>query len=87
MLSVLCADNGRVVQLFMTNFLNQLPVVHGPTFSIEGKPQILVSAMQACGALYVRTPAAIRFIDNTLCSSREQVVAAFVSSILSYSSW
>lgn len=69
------------VQLFIARFAEQMPIVHGPTFTLEGKPQILVSAVHACGALYVRTPAAAQFIDNILSSAREQVVAAFVSFI------
>ncbi len=53
--------------------------MHVPTFTIDGKPQILISAMQACGALYVRTQAAAKFIEQTLASARDQLVGEFVS--------
>lgn len=56
-----------------------MPIVHGPTFSLDEKPDILILAMQACGALYVKTPTAAQFIDRTLSSTRDQIVAAFVS--------
>ena len=68
------------VHLFYQMFLNQMPVMHISTFTIEGKPQILLSAMQACGALYVKTTAAGQFIDDTLRSSREQLMTEFVRS-------
>lgn len=55
-----------------------MPVVHIPTFSVEGKPHVLISAMQACGALYARTPAAVKFIDDTLASARDELVVEFV---------
>ncbi|PSR81854.1 hypothetical protein PHLCEN_2v6226 [Hermanssonia centrifuga] len=65
--------------LFYTMFLAQIPIMHVPTFTIDGKPQILISAMQACGALYVRTQAAAKFIEQTLASARDQLVGEFVS--------
>ena len=60
-------------------FLAQMPVMHVGTFTVDGKPSILISAMQACGALYVRTHAAMKFIDDTLASARDQLVGEFVS--------
>ena len=60
-------------------FLAQMPVMHLGTFTVDGKPSILISAMQACGALYVRTHAAMKFIDDTLASARDQLVGEFVS--------
>lgn len=67
----------QYMHLFYQMFLVQMPVMHISTFTIEGKPQILLSAMQACGALYVKTTAAGHFIDDTLQSSREQLVTEF----------
>ena len=70
-----------LVHLFLTRFLEQMPIMHPPTFSVVQKPHFLVSAMQAAGALYVKTPTAINFITNTLTSARDEILAAFVSSL------
>ncbi|GJE97723.1 fungal-specific transcription factor domain-containing protein [Phanerochaete sordida] len=67
----------QYMHLFYQMFLYQMPVMHIATFTIEGKPQILLSAMQACGALYVKTAAASQFIDHTLKSAREQLMQEF----------
>lgn len=56
-----------------------MPLVHTATFTMEDKPQILVTAMQACGALYVRTRTAMNFINSALTSARDELVAEFVS--------
>ncbi|KAI0686857.1 fungal-specific transcription factor domain-containing protein [Cytidiella melzeri] len=63
--------------LFYNMFLAQMPIVHTPTFTVDNKPPILISAMQACGALYSRTPAASTFIDGTLASARDELAAEF----------
>ena len=68
-----------IVHLFYQMFLHQMPVMHISTFTVDGKPQILLSAMQACGALYVKTAAAGHFINETLRSAREQLMSEFVS--------
>ncbi|KAF7795522.1 hypothetical protein EIP86_006684 [Pleurotus ostreatoroseus] len=65
------------IQLFYNMFLAQMPVMHVGTFTVDGKPAILIAAMQACGALYVRTHAAMKFIDDTLASARDQLVGEF----------
>ncbi|KAI0093446.1 fungal-specific transcription factor domain-containing protein [Irpex rosettiformis] len=65
------------IHLFYNLFLAQMPVVHTATFSVEGKPHVLISAMQACGALYSRTPAAVQFIEDTLASARDELVTEF----------
>lgn len=67
--------------MFYQMFLHQMPVMHVATFTIDGKPQVLLSAMQACGALYVKTAAASQFIDHTLKNAREQLLQEFVSTI------
>lgn len=56
-----------------------MPIVHAPTFNVTNKPTILISAMQACGALYVKTPTASNFIMQTLANNRDEIMAAFVS--------
>ncbi|KAG6843671.1 hypothetical protein H0H87_001793 [Tephrocybe sp. NHM501043] len=54
-----------------------LPLVHIATWSMEEKPLILVRAMQACGALFVRTPVAAEFIDETLSLTRDALILEF----------
>jgi hypothetical protein len=44
---------------------------------MDRKPPILLSAMQACGALYVKTPAANEFVNNTLASARDTLIGEF----------
>jgi hypothetical protein len=60
-------------------FLHQMPIIHIGTFTVDGKPPFLLSAMQACGALYVKTTAAAQFIEHTLKSVRDQLISEFVS--------
>ncbi|KAK0195671.1 fungal-specific transcription factor domain-containing protein [Armillaria mellea] len=68
------------VYFFYTAFLIQMPIVHAPTFTIDNKPALLVNAMQACGALYVKTKKAGAFIEQTLATARDSLVQAFASS-------
>jgi len=65
------------LHLFFTKFLEQMPIVHAPTFNVTNKPAILISAMQACGALYVKSPTASNFITQTLANTRDEIMAAF----------
>ncbi len=46
---------------------------------MEGKPPVLIRAMQACGALLVKTREAAEFIEETL-DSRNLLLQEFVSS-------
>ncbi|KAH0577989.1 hypothetical protein H2248_007013 [Termitomyces sp. 'cryptogamus'] len=64
------------LNLFFRVFCAQVPLVHTPTWTMEDKPLILVRAMQACGALFVRTSQATAFIDEIL-STRNTLVAEF----------
>lgn len=75
------------VHLFYTRFLEQMPMIHLPTFNPDSKPPILISAMQACGALYVKSQSAINFIASTLASARDEVVAAFVGTLPVIGTW
>ncbi|KAL0072763.1 hypothetical protein AAF712_000526 [Marasmius tenuissimus] len=70
-------EHRHYLHLFYTVFLEQMPIVHPHTFSIEGRPPLLVSAMQACGALYVKTRPAATFILNTLTGARSILVEEF----------
>ncbi|KAJ3733771.1 hypothetical protein DFJ43DRAFT_994550 [Lentinula guzmanii] len=58
------------VHLFLKAFIEEVPVVHVPSFSPEGKPTFLINVMQACGAMFVESKAAAMFISTTLKASR-----------------
>ncbi|KAG6886304.1 hypothetical protein C0993_006714 [Termitomyces sp. T159_Od127] len=60
--------------LFFTAFLSQIPIVHVTTSGSNQKPPVLLGAMQACGALFVKTRKASMFITKTLASAREALV-------------
>ncbi len=66
------------VYLFFSAFCTQLPLVHPSTWMTEDKPPILVRAMQACGALFVKTRRATNFISETLSSTRDVLIQEFV---------
>ncbi|KAF8070356.1 fungal-specific transcription factor domain-containing protein [Lyophyllum atratum] len=63
--------------LFFSAFLSQIPIVHATTFGSDEKPPVLLGAMQACGALFVKTRKASMFITKTLASAREALVQEF----------
>ena len=54
-----------------------MPIVHS-TFMIADKPDVLMTAMRACGSLYVKTDSAIEFINEALVSTRDDLVAQWV---------
>ena len=64
--------------LFFSSFVKQMPVVHPSTWSPSRTSPLLVGAMQACGALYVKTRTANAFIASTLAQARDPLVAQFV---------
>lgn len=68
-----------LVSLFYSAYLPNMPVIHAATFDIEGKSPLLVVAMQACGALYVKTRTAMNFIDTILAKARDELVVELVS--------
>ncbi|EMD37597.1 hypothetical protein CERSUDRAFT_114245 [Gelatoporia subvermispora B] len=63
--------------LYLNAYHHNMPLIHLPTWCEIGKPPILLSAMRACGALYVRTRAATDYIDSTLASARDELIAEF----------
>ena len=65
--------------LFFSSFVKQMPMVHPHTWTLSRTPQLLVGAMQACGALYVKTRVANAFTASTLTQARDPLVAQFVS--------
>ena len=62
-----------VVLVFLTAFLPQIPVIHIPTLRFEIKPQVFIRAMQACGAIFVKTPVAQAFVEKTLGTCRDLI--------------
>ncbi|KAI0046901.1 hypothetical protein FA95DRAFT_1309596 [Auriscalpium vulgare] len=70
-------DLQQYLYVFLTAFLPQVPVLHTPSLRVELKPPILLRAMQACGALFVKTRTAEAFVDRTLSTSREVLVREF----------
>ncbi|KAH7876829.1 uncharacterized protein C8R40DRAFT_1041968 [Lentinula edodes] len=64
-------EKRHYLHLFYSGFVEQVPVVHAPSFSPEGKPPFLINAMQACGAIFVKSKTAAAFIATTLKSSRK----------------
>ena len=66
------------VFLFFSAFSRQLPLIHPASWHQSGKPQILLQAMQACGALFANTRDALDFISATLYSTRQAFAYAVV---------
>lgn len=56
-----------------------MPIVHPATFKVDGRPQVLLRAMQACGALFVKTKQATSFVNSVLETARDALVQEFVS--------
>ncbi|KAH9060341.1 fungal-specific transcription factor domain-containing protein [Lactarius deliciosus] len=64
----------QYLYIFLTAFLPQFPIIHTPTLRFELKPPMILRAMQACGALFVKTPVAQVFVEKTLDRSRELII-------------
>jgi len=69
----------NLVNMFFSAFCAQIPIIHHPTWRMEGKPAILIRAMQACGALFVEGFSASDFVNQTLAVSHEELILEFVS--------
>lgn len=65
------------LSLFFSAYLTNMPIVHAATFVREGRHPLLISAMETCGALYVKTRKAIDFIDQNLARARDELVVEF----------
>ncbi|KAJ4483676.1 hypothetical protein J3R30DRAFT_3283945 [Lentinula aciculospora] len=70
-------DKHHFLRLFYSAFVEQVPVVHAPSFGPEGKPPFLINAMQACGAIFVKSKTAATFITTTLRVSRKFILEEF----------
>ncbi|KAI0036580.1 fungal-specific transcription factor domain-containing protein [Vararia minispora EC-137] len=66
------AELQHYLYLFHTSFLSHIPLLHLPTWSLDTKPDLLVRAMYASGALFVKTPLAQHFVATTLAAARDQ---------------
>ncbi|KAI0644614.1 fungal-specific transcription factor domain-containing protein [Trametes meyenii] len=79
------AELNEYMLLFLTIFTNHMTVVHVPTFlQGEHRNPKLVTAMQACGAMYANTPTAARFIEQVLANLRDGVVADLSTNTKTY---
>lgn len=65
------------VHLFLSAFLYQIPIAHRPTFRLYSLPTVLSMAMKGAGALFVRTPAASKFVHEELQLARETMIQEF----------
>ncbi|KAL1747073.1 fungal-specific transcription factor domain-containing protein [Schizophyllum fasciatum] len=63
--------------LFYSAFLVQIPIVHIPTFKLDECPEILRTAVFACGALFVKTRKAASYITQALGMTREMLLHEF----------
>ena len=73
-----------IVYLFFSEFSLQIPLFHRPTWRAETTHPILLTAMQACGALFAKTPSSMDFIIQTLTSSRDALILEFVCFLISH---
>ncbi|KAJ7259707.1 hypothetical protein C8J57DRAFT_1471925 [Mycena rebaudengoi] len=71
--SLLDAVSETYLHLFFTRFLAQVPLIHVSTWKMETTSPTLKRVFQACGALFVKTPAAFDFVTATLGSVTEQI--------------
>ncbi|KAI9068398.1 hypothetical protein FKP32DRAFT_1608961 [Trametes sanguinea] len=72
------------LRLFATTYLLHMPLAHVPTLMEENRLPVLVTAMQACGAMYANTPAAAKFIDSVLATKRDEIIAELSSGAKTY---
>ncbi|KAF7984263.1 hypothetical protein HWV62_16106 [Athelia sp. TMB] len=63
--------------LFLSAFQTQVPIVHPATWDEKGKPNVLLGAAKACGALFVKTRQARSFVSRKLSAAREDLVHEF----------
>ncbi|KAF8996539.1 fungal-specific transcription factor domain-containing protein [Cyathus striatus] len=70
----------QYLYFFFSAFSSQIPLLHHSTWRMDGKPPILIRVMQACGALFVKTPSAIRFVNETLLCAQDILVVELAKS-------
>ncbi|KAI0776734.1 fungal-specific transcription factor domain-containing protein [Trametes elegans] len=69
---------------FLTTFSYHMPLLHIPTLFLEECCPILITAMRACGAMYAHTPAAEKFIESVLATTRDEIIAELSSNTKNY---
>ncbi|KAJ6530939.1 hypothetical protein DFH09DRAFT_1044685 [Mycena vulgaris] len=65
------------LHLFFTRFLAQVPLIHAATWRLADTPPTLARIFHACGALFVKTPAAAAFVETTLVSATAEISEQF----------
>ncbi|TEB40271.1 hypothetical protein FA13DRAFT_1784850 [Coprinellus micaceus] len=66
-----------LVNTFFTMFSTHIPLIHRPTWTMEDKHPMLVSAMQACGAIFLKTQVSLAFVQRTLDHLGDSLIAEF----------
>nr|QIE48498.1 hypothetical protein [Trametes gibbosa] len=79
------SELNEYLMTFVTIFLHHMPIVHISTFLESRGLPILVTAMQACGAMYINTPTAAKFIEDVLGTTRDTIIADLSSNNKDYS--
>ncbi|KAJ7858340.1 hypothetical protein B0H14DRAFT_3635157 [Mycena olivaceomarginata] len=62
------------LHLFFTRFLEQVPLIHVPTWKMADTSPILTRIFCACGALFINTPEAVAFVETTLLSVTAEII-------------
>ncbi|TEB23014.1 hypothetical protein FA13DRAFT_1463209 [Coprinellus micaceus] len=70
-------DLGVYLNTFFTMFSTHIPLIHRPTWTMEDKHPMLVSAMQACGAIFLKTQVSLAFVQRTLDHLGDSLIAEF----------
>ncbi|KAF7356015.1 Zinc finger protein klf1 [Mycena venus] len=65
------------LHLFFTRFLAQVPIIHAPTWKMADTLPLLKHIFHACGALFVKTPEAVAFVETTVASVTAEITAQF----------
>ncbi|TFK74536.1 hypothetical protein BDN72DRAFT_759444 [Pluteus cervinus] len=71
------AELQHYLQLYSTVYVEQHPISHVPSFNPGLASPYLLSAMQACGALFVKTTKASLFVAKTLYMARDALMEEF----------
>ncbi|KIK64877.1 hypothetical protein GYMLUDRAFT_258832 [Collybiopsis luxurians FD-317 M1] len=68
------------MHFFFSSFSLKIPIIHEATWIEKDRPLVLLTVMQACGALFVRTKQAKNFIRHTLTVGREEIMQQYCNS-------
>jgi hypothetical protein len=81
----LSTDFQTLVYLFYSVFCKQMPIVHPHTLLVANKPAVLLNAMRACGAVFIKTPNAAAYVNDVLTKSRNVILQELVNNFVSRS--